>query len=356
MNTQNPNQLVDRYLQAIRFWMPKTKRQQGLIAELGEDLRSQVEEKEAELGRPLAEDEVAAILKRCGSPMAVAGSLGPRRHLIGPALYPIYAFVLKMVLLWILLPVFVFIIGPLNVANGDWPSAIGGTIVQMMSGMLIAAGIITIVFAAVERTANLDLPGSREYSGVSETWDPRKLPQLRTADPAFSPFKSFCETMFGCIGLCWILLLPHYPALILGPAARILKAAPIWHQFYLPLVFLGVLGVLRPAITMSRPAWRAFPLWSHLLQTVLTLLFLCALANAAHLPNGAWQPFIVPVEGMTASPSLIQAAGFVNMSLLICVAGTALGLCIAGVIQAWQLVKHFRKRSLFGAHSASQLT
>jgi hypothetical protein len=356
MSTQNPHQLVDRYLQAIRFWMPKTKRQEGLIAELGEDLRSQVEEQETELGRPLDEGEVAAILKRCGSPMAVAGSLGPRRHLIGPALYPIYAFVLKMVLLWILLPVFLFIIGPLNVATGNWPSAVGGTLVQMWTGMLVAAGIITLVFAAVERTSNFDLPGSSGYSGVRETWDPRKLPPLRTAEQTFSPLKSFCETMFGCIGLCWLLLLPYYPALILGPAARVLKAGPIWHQFYLPLVLLAVLSILRPAITMSRPAWRAFPLWSQLLQTVLTLLFLSALANSARLPNGSWQPFIVPVESVAASPHLIQAASFVNLSLLICVAGTGLGLCIAGVIQAWQVVKHFRKRTLFGTHSASQLT
>lgn len=30
------------------------------------------------------------MLKRCGSPMMVAGRLGPQRHLIGPALFPIY--------------------------------------------------------------------------------------------------------------------------------------------------------------------------------------------------------------------------------------------------------------------------
>ena len=67
---------------------------------------------------------MSAILKRCGSPMMVAGRLGPQRHLIGPALFPIYEFVLKMVLLWILVPVFIFIVGPVNVANaGSWGSA-----------------------------------------------------------------------------------------------------------------------------------------------------------------------------------------------------------------------------------------
>ena len=65
---RNPSELVDRYLQAVRFWMPKSRRQDELLAELGEDLRSQIEEKERELGRTLDNEEVSAILKRCGVP------------------------------------------------------------------------------------------------------------------------------------------------------------------------------------------------------------------------------------------------------------------------------------------------
>src|ERR1700680_4145389 len=128
--SRNPNDLVDRYLQAVRFWLPKSHRQEDLLVELGEDLRSQIEEKESELGHPLEEAEMSAMLKRCGSPMMVAGRLGPQQHLIGPALFPIYEFVLKMVLLWILVPVFIFIVGPVNLANagGNWGSAIVSTL------------------------------------------------------------------------------------------------------------------------------------------------------------------------------------------------------------------------------------
>src|SRR5277367_1738820 len=124
--TQQSTELIDRYLQAVRFWLPRSHRQADLIAELGEDLRSQVDDKEAELGHPLDKNEMAELLKRCGSPMMVAGRLGPQRRLIGPALFPIYAFVLKMVLLWILVPVFIFIVGPVNLVDGaaDWPGAI----------------------------------------------------------------------------------------------------------------------------------------------------------------------------------------------------------------------------------------
>jgi hypothetical protein len=108
-------ELVDRYLQAVKFWLPKTRRQ-DIIAELAEDIRSQIEEKEAELGRALNEDESSALLKRRGRPFSVAERYLPQRSLIGPGLFPIYALSLKIVglaylipwlLVWLFLVVFV---------------------------------------------------------------------------------------------------------------------------------------------------------------------------------------------------------------------------------------------------------
>ena len=40
---------------------------------------------------------------------------------------------------------------------------------------------------------------------------------------------------FGVFGLIWLLLIPHYPVLILGPAASFLKAGPLWQTFYVPI-------------------------------------------------------------------------------------------------------------------------
>ncbi|HWC66326.1 MAG TPA: hypothetical protein VG777_09595, partial [Thermoanaerobaculia bacterium] len=62
--------LIERYLQAVRLWLPGS-RKQDIIAELREDLRSQVEDRETELARPLDDAEIEAILKRCGRPIAV---------------------------------------------------------------------------------------------------------------------------------------------------------------------------------------------------------------------------------------------------------------------------------------------
>jgi hypothetical protein len=86
----NASEFVDRYLDAVRFWLPKTRRQEEMLAELADDLRSQIEERESELGRRLDNPEVSEILKRCGAPMVVAARLGPKKYVIGPTLYPIY--------------------------------------------------------------------------------------------------------------------------------------------------------------------------------------------------------------------------------------------------------------------------
>ncbi len=328
--------LIDRYLQAVRFWLPKTSRQEDLLAELGEDLRSQVDEKEQELGQPLDKPEMAAILKRCGSPMMVAGRLGPQRHLIGPALFPIYEFVLKMVLLWILVPVFIFIVGPVNVANsGSWTSGALNTFGDLWSGLFIAAGIITLVFAIVERT--------NSHLGAETKWDPLKLPPVRAQERKPSLLKAVCEFGFGWFGLVWLLLVPHYPFLILGPAAAFLKAGPILHQFYFAFVLVSVVSLVRSGITLARPQWSWFPLLSQLLHSVLVLIVLNFMIEAISKSPTAFQ-FLIPQDAVRDSHKYIQIAAIVNVSILLSVVGAWIGLSIAAVVQTWQFIRFLRKQ------------
>jgi hypothetical protein len=62
--------LLDRYLRAVRTHLPASQ-QDDILKELKENLRAQMEDKEAELRRPLDEDEVAAILKKHSHPIFV---------------------------------------------------------------------------------------------------------------------------------------------------------------------------------------------------------------------------------------------------------------------------------------------
>jgi hypothetical protein len=336
-SSANSAELVDRYLQAVRFWLPKSHRQEDLITELGEDLRSQIDDKETELRRPLDKADTAEILKRCGSPMMVAGRLGPQRHLIGPALFPIYEFVLKMVLLWILIPVFVFIVCPANVANsgGNWALAAVSTLGQLWSGLFIAAGIITLVFAIIERT--------NTHLGTEIKWDPLKLPPVRQEQRKPSLLKAACEFGFNIFGLIWLLLVPYYPFLILGPAAAFLKAGPLVHPFYIPFVLLSIVALVRSGITLARPHWAWFPLVSQLLQSVLMLILLHYMIQAiTKAPSGF--PFVVVEDAVRDSPKYFKLVAIVNVSLLVSVASTWLGVGIAAVLQVWALLKYLRNR------------
>jgi hypothetical protein len=337
-SAKNATELIDRYLQAVRFWLPKTQRQDDLLAELGEDLRSQIEDKETELGHPLDNAEVATILKRCGSPMMVAGRLGPRRHLIGPSLFPIYEFVLKMVLLWILVPVFIFIVGPVNLANtgGDWAAAILHTFGDLWSGLFIAAGIVTLVFAILERTS--------AHLGAECKWDPLKLPPVRQEERQPSLLKAVCELGFNSFGLVWLLLLPQHPWMILGPAAAVLKAGPMLHTFYLPFVLISAVALVRSGITLARPQWGWFPPLIQLAQSVLVLIVFHSMIEAIGRTPSAY-PFVVLQDAVANSPKYFQLAGIVNVSILASIVFGWLGVCIAAIAQCWEFLRYLRKRN-----------
>src|SRR5271170_1588640 len=96
-------EMIERYLEAVKFWLPKGQKS-GIIDELSADIDAQVEEREAGLGRALTEPEAELILKQRGRPVVVANRFLPQEQLIGPLLFPVYRFVLKIICLCYLLP------------------------------------------------------------------------------------------------------------------------------------------------------------------------------------------------------------------------------------------------------------
>ena len=99
-------ELVERYLQAVSFWLP-TPDKQDILAELSDDISAQVAELEESLGRKVTEGEIGVLLKGRGRPMFVANAYQPQRYLIGPSLFPAYSLVLKVLVLCYLVPSFV---------------------------------------------------------------------------------------------------------------------------------------------------------------------------------------------------------------------------------------------------------
>src|SRR5687767_6769151 len=67
--------LIDRYLHNVRLSLPDARRD-DIVRELAEDIRTQVADREAELGRALTEAEQDALLKKFGHPLALATRYG----------------------------------------------------------------------------------------------------------------------------------------------------------------------------------------------------------------------------------------------------------------------------------------
>jgi hypothetical protein len=268
--------------------------------------------------------------------MRVASRYQPGQYLIGPTWFPIYRFVLKIVLLWVLVPVFIVIVGPAIVlSNPNRATGIAETIAHLWTAEILAGGIITLVFAMLERV--------QVKCDVADKWDPQSLPPV-AKEQVRSGAKSICEIAFGIIGLMWLLLVPQYPVLAFGPAAAFLKFGPVWQRFYIPMILLTLFTLAYQIVSLARPQWTWLPAAGKLMTTALTLILLnYVLGAVGRIPHGEWQPFVVLLERFQNSVQYTKIAALVNVSMLLTLLGMWLGLCIAAVVQAWQFVRVLRK-------------
>lgn len=328
-------ELVNRYLQAVRFWLPRAQ-QEDIIAELSEDLHSQIEERETALGRPLERQEVEAILKQCGSPRAVAGRYQHEQYLIGPALFPIYRFVLRMVLLWILVPVFLLIVGPIMVLNSaDHLSAAAGALGTLCTSMFVSAAIITLIFALLDR--------ADARFGWAEKWSPQCLPPVQKNRRGPSPQHSVFEVICAVVGLGWLLAVPSSPFLIFGPAAAFLKPAPIWSTFYWPILGLAILSLLQQSAGFLRPQWNCLVPALRMLNSALgmTVLYFLLQTSMASASTADWHPFVIPTGSIVAGDYL-RTVAIVNVSVLVTLLFAWVGTAITTVNRTWQFLKFTR--------------
>jgi hypothetical protein len=310
--------LIARYLQAVGFWLPRAAKN-DILAEISEDLHSQIDDRTASLSRPLSDAEIAEILKQRGRPAVVAGTFLPQRQLIGPIMFPIYLFVLKIVALCYLLPWFLIWIGFLIFDRPNLVRHMGGlhALGTMWTLLWTIVGSITFIFAMLDRT-------STRSRFVTE-WDPRQLPRV---NPSESPRKAgaIAGIVFGALGLGWLLAVPSYPFLVLGPGAFLLRFAPVWHSVYPWLVVLSVAGITEHVVRLLRnlPQW-VFPAFK--------LATICLNAVIVAMLLGVHTYFVA------SSQPEAQWVSITNLVVHICLAATTVILLIAFIVYAWKTVQ-----------------
>ncbi len=239
--------LLDRYIQAVRFWLPRSQ-QDDISAELAEDIRSQMEEQEAKLGHKLNEAEVETILKRHGRPMLVANRYQPQQYLIGPVLFPLYRFVVIIVVLCCSVPriftwVGLAIFSPSSRSHfGAMMASVWGT---FWVAIFSALGIVTVIFAIVERL--------NSKSHFLENWDPRKLPPVRN-HRLIPRINSTIDLAAHLIFVTWWTT-DMWSTTIFNRGGVRIVFAPVWKYFLWAFLLIAIANIFLAIANLVRPYW-----------------------------------------------------------------------------------------------------
>jgi hypothetical protein len=234
--------LVERYIAAVKFWLP-AKLRDDVAAELAEDIRCEIEEAERAKGRPLSEDEVAAILKARGAPLTVAGRYQPQRHLIGPELFPLYIFVLKIVAVISFIPP---LLAWLSRGFIDHTAPVPDLIASPFNSLLVSFAIVTIVFAVIEHKG-INLAGAKN-------WNPKTLRPVidRNKIPRSDSIGEIIGSMIGIGFFCaGYLSQTTYDF----PQGGSVTVAPEWIAFWQIMIGSAVANIAFGAVNLFKPYW-----------------------------------------------------------------------------------------------------
>jgi hypothetical protein len=314
--------VLDSYLRAVKRCLPRAQ-SDDIIKELSDDLRSQLEEQRAALGRALTDEELFAFFKQHGDPMTVARryrqdhrSLSLGWELIGPELFPMYLMLLSFNLaLTIAAVVVVSLI--LHV-----PISVNAFIVPILAQVIC----LTVVFTILNLIR-------------------RKFPQPWYYPPAELAPMLPVSRWYSLVGLImwatvaiWWLAVPHFPQLILGSGAAHLRLASTWHRFYVPILLLLVGSVSQRVVSLVRPTWTWVVPLTRTIINAAAVPILCVLMFKS-------PTLVVLAEGVASTPQNLQLVENSNGLIRWGILGPWLWLYagISAVIYAWYSVPHVRK-------------
>src|SRR5215813_1919351 len=318
---------LERYLSFLSKLLPAGQRE-DILRELSEDIQSEMDDKESELGRPLTEPEQLQILKRRGNPLQVAagytnnkGTLSFGPQLIGPVLFPFYARVLAFNL-----GLTFVIIGTVFAAlslSGQ-PIHVGSLFSNVLLQLFVQLVAVTIIFVLVEKHLSRQPQewDAKEFEKTLETSirdriDKKIQLQMREV----SRFDSISVLIASGVALLWIQSLWAKPFLIFGPAASLITLAPVWHRIYLPTVFIMLAAIVRACINLARPNWVRFR------DVAAAVLDAAALAIIYILMSA--YTWVVPLDATSGAQHI---ATVVNQ-------WTNIGLWASAVIALFQAIK-----------------
>jgi hypothetical protein len=263
--------MLERYLHAIEFWLPNDQRR-DIIAEISEDMNSQIEDQQNALGRKLNESELETLLKRRGRPVLVANSYRPQHSLIGPVWFQAYVLVLKIVglcyvLPWVLVSV---IVQRVQHPGLNWGASFAAAAATFWTVAFVAAGVVTLIFTILQ--------WSEKRTHFLENWCPRQLPPVR--DPYRIPLStSVTELAINIAFLFWWMAYASSPFLFDGPAFK-LSLAPVRIYFFWGYLAIALFNIALAAANLRSRYWTGLRATSRLTIDLAGGVLFCWLMKA----------------------------------------------------------------------------
>jgi len=271
-------ELLGRYLDAVGRQLPRRTRA-DVARELRETLLSQVEDQELRLGRALASDEIAAILSRYGRPDVVAHSYGARRVLIGPEVFPAYAFAVKLTLYVLAIPTALSVV--LAAASADGPIAwqVGRVLWQWVQIAALNLAGVTIVFAWSERRF--------QHQAQNQSWDPRDLLETSATFARAQRPVPRADAVGALVGMAGMLLWWLGANALLwrwfGWSPLPVEWSPIWTDLTPAAVSVLSAAMAREIVVIVRPRLTRFYLAAGVALNVAAALVVITLLRAGSL-------------------------------------------------------------------------
>ncbi len=286
--------MLSRYLYAVYNDLPKKVAREDITAEIGDALQSQIDEREAALGRPLTDDEEAAIIKAYGHPRLVAGRYEAVPYLIGPDLLPFYWYTLRLVLTIVLS---IELIGGALFALGEGKMTIFiAALDAAWNSAIYICGAVTVAFAVIERMNSKKT--LLERLGVAR-WDPRRLPSPPQTGAAPIPrANSVIEFIVNVIAILALLDVPGFRYWVLyvfvaGPLAGAHIPAefnyPAWTPVYAGALLGAAVIAIADVVAFYRPTLATVYRWIRVAANTITLIGVAITLTRT--------PLVLPADG-----------------------------------------------------------
>ena len=254
---------LDRYLQSVGRHLPAARRV-DILAELRANLEAQLDERAEALGRPLTATEEEAWVKQLGSPLQMAARYLPQQSLIGPGLFPIYWYVLRLVFFWVT-AVFLVANGVTFALHGATAAEAGQTLLQLPRAWFISAAWVTLICAVLELAAQQSPRVQTRLADSVQNFNPAGIPGFDGEPEAERHPRTYAraaaEFIFSVLFLGWLLLIPTNPFLLMGPGiyhylSLPYRLGPAWMHFYWAVIVLNVVQTAWAGVSLSTGAWQ----------------------------------------------------------------------------------------------------